>query len=148
VRRRPPTQVEVVDGLIRIERVRAWANATAVAGGRLGGEAQVLAAGFAEHSRTRAGALRTGLEALGSGLDGPAPLVLAGEPLAADLAGARDEAALLRVLARLERVAIDTYARSLARLEVPELISTAASAMGGHAQQLAALRLALGDEVV
>lgn len=144
MRTRPPTQVQVVEGLIRLERVRAEAYRTAAAGDGLGADIKVTARRFAEHSRIRADALRTQLEALGGGLDGP----LALEPGTDPLAGARGEREVLAALARLERVAVDTGARALARLEVPELISTVASAMGGHAEQLAALRLALDEDAV
>ena len=140
--RREPTQVQALTGLIRLERVRALAYRRALASDRLGREARAMAVRFAEHSDARADALRPGLEALGGGLDGPQPLERDDDPLGV----ARDEAALLRALARLERVAIDTCARAQARLEVPELMQTVASVMGGHAQQLAALQLALGEE--
>lgn len=145
---RPPSQVEVIDGLIRIERVRAYAYRTAAASGWLDGKNRALAERCLAHSRARAAVLRTQLEALGAGLDGSEPLELDGEPVVRDLAAARDEPALLRVLVRLERVAIDTAARAQARLEVPELMQTVATVMGGHAQQLAALRTALGEDPV
>lgn len=140
---RPPTQVDVVEGLIRLERVRATAYARAAGRGALDPEAERMARRFERHAAARAGALRTQLEALGGGLDGPQPLET-DDPLA----GAEDRDGLLRALARLCRVAVDTYARALARLEVPELISTAASAMGGQASELAALRMALDEDAV
>lgn len=143
-----PTQVQVMRALIRLEDVRAYAYDRALAGGRLGRTTEVLAERFLGYSHERSAALRTGLEALGGGLDGPEPLALEGDPLVSELAAAADETALLRILARLERVAIDTGARAQARLEVPELMQTVASAMAGHAQQLAVLRAALNEEPV
>jgi len=138
------TPVEVVEGLIRLERVRDLAYREAIASGGLGSASQALARRLARHCEERAAALRTQLEALGGGLDGPAPLELDASPLA----GARGEAETLRALARLERVAVDTGARSLARLDVPEIVVTVGSVMGGHAMALAALRLALDEAAV
>jgi hypothetical protein len=143
-----PTQVQAMRALIRLEDVRVYAYGEAVASGRLGAATAALAERFRAYSQARSDALRTGLEALGGGLDGPEPLDLTGDPLVSELQEAGDEATLLRILARLERVAVDTCARAQARLEVPELMQTVASAMGGHAQQLATLRTALDEEPV
>jgi hypothetical protein len=143
-----PTQVQTMGALIRLEEVRVFAYGEAVSSGRLTATTEALAERFEAFSQARSDALRTGLEALGGGLDGPEALDLTGESLVAELEQAGDETTLLRILARLERVAIDTCARAQARLDVPELMQTVASAMGGHALQLAALRTALDEEPV
>jgi len=139
-----PTPVQVLEGLIRLERVREVAYRAAARGPGLGADARAMARRFEAHCAARAVALRTQLEALGGGLDGPEPLELTEDPLA----GARGEAALLRAFARFERVAVDTGARALGRLDVEGVIPTVASVVAGHAQQLAALRLALGENAV
>jgi hypothetical protein len=133
----------VLYALIRREQAAAFAYRALEAGG-----AGEPARRFAEHEHEHARALATELE--GFALPGPrAPRAAADlDRAAARVAAARGApaAAALRAAIALEEDLISTYLGSLPRLAVPNVISTAATVLGSHAQHLALLRRRAGAD--
>jgi len=128
----PPGEPSVLHALIGRENAAAAAyRAAAAVDPRL--------ARLAEHEADHARALNSQLAALG--LNGPLPprdaSGLRGE--AGRLARAGRPADALAAAAALERALLDAYADALGGLRVANIVRTAATVMGSHAQHLAVL---------
>ena len=128
----PPGEPSVLHALIGRENAAAAAyRAAAAVDPRLGR--------LAEHEADHARALNSQLAALG--LNGPLPVSdasrLSGE--AGRLAGAGDRTEALAAAVALERSLLDAYAEALGGLHVANIVRTAATVMGSHAQHLAVL---------
>jgi len=128
----PPGEPSVLHALIGREHTAAAAyRAAAAVDPRL--------ARLAEHETDHARALNSELAALG--LNGPLPI---GDPsllrgAAGRLAGAAEREEALAAAAALERSLLEAYAEALGGLHVANIVRTAATVMGSHAQHLAVL---------
>jgi hypothetical protein len=100
---------------------------------------------FGQQEAEHAAALRTALEALGSAAPPPPRTAADVDKVLPGLGDARSRSDVLTFASELEAAAVATYQDAIRRLDDPKLLQTAAAIMACEGQQLAAIRLALGD---
>jgi hypothetical protein len=131
----PAGDASLLEHLVALEQRSVLAYTAAADDGRLGAF-EPVARLLAEQEQEHAEGLGRALRRLGG-----APPRADDSPPAAASSGLR---ALAGLAVELETTLVAAYQDALARLDSPELISTAASVVASHAQHLVVLRQALG----
>jgi rubrerythrin len=139
----PADDSVVLERGVELEQTLAIAYRSAAAGELLDEEVRQAAELFADQESEHADALAAALVDLGGTVpEPPGPDRIDG------LGESDSQAALLELLAGLEREAIAFYGEAASRLRAPDLLTTCAQIVGSEAQHLTVLRQQLGEETV
>ncbi len=141
----PPSDQEVLTGLLHTEALVAAVYMHVLASGRLGPPARRLARRVLAQEHAHAAVLRTELQLLGGVPPAPptTPALLDAElarhRVTVALTGLNSEKAALRLLTQTESVAEGAYFAALSKFTDPRLLTLAAQILGSEAQHFTLL---------